>query len=66
MERQQIVAKELAPSFDTTYLYIVLDNKLWVETCRMFDNSHNEVDNVTVGKEVKYDIKVGFLNMNSL
>ena len=32
----------------------------------MFDNSHNEEDNVTVGKEVKYDIKVGFLNMNSL
>ena len=66
LERQRIVAKGLAPSFDTTNLYSVLDNKLWVETCRMFDSSHNDEDNVTVGKEVKYDIKVGFLNMNSL
>ena len=32
----------------------------------MFDKAHDENDNVTVGRETAYDIKVGFLNMNSL
>ena len=66
LERQRIVEKGLAPSFDTTNLYSVLDNKLWVETCRGFDRSHDENNNITVGKEAAYDIKVGFLKMNSL
>ena len=36
------------------------------KTCRVFDKSHDENDNIIVGKEAAYDIKVGFLNMNSL
>ena len=66
LERKRLEGKGLLPKVDTTNLFSVIENKLWIETCRRFDSQHIETDNITVGKEVEYDIKVGFLNMNSL
>ena len=37
LEKKRIEAKGLAPKYDTTNLYSVLDNRLWVENCSGFE-----------------------------